>query len=898
MTFNRVINSMLWSVLFTLFASGVMAQSTGVISGNVVDGISQRPLPGAAVKLQSSPLSTDTDRSGEFQLLRVPTGPQTINISYIGYEVGSFQVEVRAGQNVKLEATLKPLAQIKEYVEVHSDPQVDGQARALNQQKTSPNIVNVVSSDQIGSFPDPNAAEATQRIPGIVIQRDQGEGRFVSVRGTEPRLNSVAINGERIPAPEGDIRYVALDVIPADLLEAIEVSKALTPDMDSDAIGGAVNLVTKQAPARTIFSLTAGLGYNDIVRNGLQTFNAAAGRRFFNNKLGALVSTSFFNTKRGSQNFETEYDDGELDTLETRDYRLTRRRFGINPVFDWKQSSTTEFFLRGIYNRYSDDEFRRFFTNAVGDNALERNLRDRFEVQEIISGAFGGRHLINNILHTDFRVTYSYAEEAEPKNITSTFVQEDVDFAPNVSPTQIDPNNIQANPLNEDLSQYVLDEQTRENNITNDREVTAAVNFALPLRTLSTFSGVLKFGGKYRDRKKARNNEVLEIETEDDLFLSNVLDPNYRVRKFLDGRYNPGNAFVNPQVARDLTSQFPVEIEKNIEEDLADFVAKEKISAGYVMAELMLGERFMLLPGLRFEHTSNNYQSSQLLFDDEGDLAGITPITGRKDYNFFMPALHARYQLGANTNLRAAITRTLSRPNFVDVVPFQLILEEDSEIERGNPDLNPTKSVNFDVLAEHYFNTVGVASAGFFYKRLTDNIFLSRFEEDRNGDTFDITQPLNGERASLWGIELAFSNQLRFLPKAFDGLGVYTNYTFTESSARIAGRNDGPLPGQAKHSGNFAVFYEKFGFSGRLAFNYHGQYIEEVGEDVTRDLFFDSHGQWDLSLSQRINRWLRVYVDVLNLTNEPLRRFEGFKNRPVQEEYYRWWLTAGIKIHF
>ena len=409
MTFKRVINSMLWSVLFTLFASSVMAQSTGVISGNVVDGLSQRPLPGAAVKLQSSPLSTDTDRSGEFQLLRVPAGSQTITISYIGYEVGSFAVEVRAGQNVKLEATLKPLAQIKEYVEVHSDPQVDGQARALNQQKTSPNIVNVVSSDQIGSFPDPNAAEATQRIPGIVIQRDQGEGRFVSVRGTEPRLNSVAINGERIPAPEGDIRYVALDVIPADLLEAIEVSKALTPDMDSDAIGGAVNLVTKQAPARTIFSLTAGLGYNDIVRNGLQTFNAAAGRRFFNNKLGALVSTSFFNTRRGSQNFETEYDDGELDSLETRDYRLTRRRFGINPVFDWKQSNTTEFFLRGIYNRYSDDEFRRFFVNAVGDNALERNLRDRFEVQEIISGAFGGRHLINNILNMDFRVTYSYA---------------------------------------------------------------------------------------------------------------------------------------------------------------------------------------------------------------------------------------------------------------------------------------------------------------------------------------------------------------------------------------------------------------------------------------------------------------------------------------------------------
>jgi len=897
MTFKRVFYSILWFVLLSLFASGVMAQSTGVISGKVVDGVSGRPLPGAAIKLQNSSLTVDTNRAGEYQLLRVPSGSQTIIVSYIGYEAGTFNVEVVAGQNVEFEATLKPLPQIKEYVEVHSDPQLDGQARALNQQKTSPNIINVVSSDQIGSFPDPNAAEAAQRIPGIVIQRDQGEGRFVSVRGTEPRLNSVLINGERIPAPEGDIRYVALDVIPADLLEAIEVSKALTPDMDSDAIGGAVNLVTK-APSQTIFSLNAGLGYNRIVDNGLQTINATVGRRFFDNKLGALVSTSFFNTRRGSQNFEAEYDDGELDSLETRDYRLTRRRFGINPVFDWKQSNTSEFFLRGIYNRYSDDEFRRFFVNAVSDNALERNLRDRYEVQEIISGAFGGRKLINNVLHMDFRVTYSYAEEAEPKNITSEFVQEDVDFAPNVSPTQIDPNNIQANPLNEDLSEYVLDGQTRENNITNDREWTGAVNFALPLRTLSNFSGVLKFGGKYRDRKKARNNEVLDVSPEDDVFLDTVLDPNYRVRNFLDGRYNPGNEFVDPLVARNLTSQFPVEIEKDPEEDLADFIAKEKISAGYVMAELMLGERFMLLPGLRYEHTKTEYQASQILFDDEGDLAGITPVFGAKNYNFLMPALHARYQLGANTNLRAALTRTMSRPNFVDVVPSQLILEEDGEIERGNPALNPTKSINFDVLAEHYFQTVGVASAGFFYKRLTDNIFLSRFEEDRNGDTFDITQPVNGERANLWGVELAFSNQLRFLPKPFDGLGIYTNYTFAESEARFAGRNDGPLPGQAKHSGNFAVFYEKFGFSGRVSLNYHGQYIEEVGEDVTRDFLVDSHAQWDLSLSQRLNRWLRVYVDVLNLTNEPLRRFEGFRNRPVQEEYYRWWLTGGVKIHF
>ena len=897
MRLTPIIKVIFLLALTSLLASVASAQSTGSVSGRVLDQSTQRPLPGAAVKLQGTSLTTDTDRAGAFQLLGVPAGQQSITVSYLGYEVTNFDVQVRAGETIDLQAALKPLPQIREYVEVRGD-QLDGQGRALNQQMTSPNIVNIVAADQIGRFPDPNAAEATQRIPGVVIQRDQGEGRFVSIRGTEPRLNSVMINGERIPAPEGDIRYVALDVVPADLLEAIEVSKALTPDMDSDAIGGAVNLVTKQAPERTILSLTAGLGYNSIVEDGLQNFYGTVGRRFFDNRLGALVSTSFFNTFRGSQNFEAEYDDGELDSLETRDYRLRRKRFGINPVFDWRQSKTSEFFLRGIYNRFSDDEFRRFFVNAVGDDALERNLRDRFEVQEIISGAFGGRHLINNLLHFDYRITYSYAEEREPKNITSTFVQEDVEFAPNVTPSQIDPNNIQANPLNEDINQFVLDEQTRENNITNDREITSSMNFALPLRTVSSFSGVLKFGGKYRYRKKVRNNEVQEVSPEDDVLLASVLDPNYRVRRFLDGRYQPGNAFVNPAFSRNLAASAGVEIEKDFEEDLADYFAKEKIGAGYVMAELQLGERFMLLPGLRYERTNTDYGAFQVLFDDDGDLAGVSPIEGRNSYNFLMPALHARYRLGTNTNLRAAITRTLSRPNFVDVIPFQLIVEEDSEIERGNPNLAPTKAVNFDLMAEHYFKTVGVASAGFFYKRLTDNIFLTRFDEDRDGDTFEVTQPVNGERASLWGLELAFSNQLRFLPGPFNGLGVYANYTFTESTAQIEGRSDGPLPGQARHSGNFAVFYEKFGFSGRLSLNYHGSYTEEVGEDISRNLFFDSHAQWDLSLSQRINKWLRVYVDVLNLTNEPLRRFEGFRNRPVQEEYYRWWMTAGVKLDF
>ena len=177
-----------------------------------------------------------------------------------------------------VEVKLRETITVREEVTVSATPIQEGQARALNRQRTAPNIVNVISSDQIGQFPDSNAAEATQRIPGVTIERDQGEGRYVAVRGTEPRLNSMMINGERIPSPEGDIRAVAIDVVPTDLLESIEVTKALTPDMDADAIGGAVNLITRGAPSRPVVFGTIAGGYNSLMRDwGQGTFNGTAG---------------------------------------------------------------------------------------------------------------------------------------------------------------------------------------------------------------------------------------------------------------------------------------------------------------------------------------------------------------------------------------------------------------------------------------------------------------------------------------------------------------------------------------------------------------------------------------------------------------------------------------------
>lgn len=894
------------SNLFCLFSISALAQETGGVKGKITDNLTGNPLQGANVSIDGTPLNTQTDRTGTFRLLQVPAGQQNITISYLGYEDTVISVNVQAGSIASLDTSLK--TSVNETVTVNS-PLLEGRAKALNQQKENVNITNIVSADQIGRFPDPNAAEATQRIPGITIERDQGEGRYVQVRGTEARLNSMMIDGERVPSPEGDVRAVALDVIPADLLEAIEVTKAPTADMDADSIGGSVNLVTKGAPSKTRFSLTAGLGYNKIANDYLQTFNGTIGHRFFGDKLGVLFAGSSLNTNRGSENFEVEYDDGELDDLQLRDYTINRKRWGVNPSLDYRFSDTSRIFIKGIYNQFDDQEYRRRTRYRLGNGRIERELKDRFEGQTIYQLSFGGDHLLPNFMTIDYGISYAFADEEEPNRLDTTFRQKKVNFAPNVSPDSIDPNNIQANPLNEDLSKYEFDDAVMENNITNERDFRVKFNASMPLSTTSGFAGILKFGVKNKFKKKFRNNDatIYEFDGNDPVF-TQVLDSDFEIGTFLNGRYNPGTAFVDPTAARSFLNDANIEFEKDFEGDAADYRARENVFAAYILTQLNFGEKFTLVPGFRYERTDVKYTGTEILFDEDGDFLSRNDIPGENTFNNYLGSIHAKYRITENTNFRAAFTQTLARPNFRDLTPFQLILEEDLELERGNPFLVPTTSNNFDVMFEHYLSSVGIISGGFFYKNLKNYIFPFTFEEDRpiggpTGpvETFDIIEPRNGESAKLYGFELAFQNRFTFLPGPLEGLGVYANYTYVNSEAILPGEDltspgrESALPGQAKNVANFALSYEKYGFSGRASWHYRDLYLSEVSSDPLRDIFIDKHLQFDVNMSQKITKNIRVFAEFLNLTNEPFRRYEGTKDRPVQEEYYRWWATFGIK---
>ena len=300
---------MIFLAFLLLYPSSLQAQKNGNISGRVTDVASGEYLPGANVYLEGTTFGAATDRSGLYRISNIPPGNYNLNVSYIGYEKETVAITI-GEEGYTLTQDIGIRASNIKLQEVRIEGLAQGQTKALSLQKTAENIKNVVYEEQMEKFPDINSAEALQRLPGISVQRDQGEGRYVQIRGTPPRMNAMKVNGENIPSPEGGDRTAQMDIIPADQLASIEVIKAITPDMDANAIGGAVNLITKSALdyEKPVFNVTAGGGYADILGKGIYQGSVNYGTRLGEKKdFGIMIGASYLRSDRGSHNNEMEW---------------------------------------------------------------------------------------------------------------------------------------------------------------------------------------------------------------------------------------------------------------------------------------------------------------------------------------------------------------------------------------------------------------------------------------------------------------------------------------------------------------------------------------------------------------------------------------------------------------
>lgn len=882
----------------------------GLIRGRILDDQFNDVLPGASIIQKGTNNGTTSDLNGEF-LLRVPSGQIEIAISYIGYS--KFETSVNVPENGTAEVEYKLTSDVTELRDVIITGALYGQQKALNQQKTSDNIKNVISADQIGRFPDPNVAEALQRVPAVNIERDQGEGRYVLVRGLAPQFTNVSINGEQIPSPEAGVRYVALDAVPADQLSSIEVSKAITPDMDGDAIGGSVNLVTRTAQSQSLsVSGSALVGYNNISDKANLQGSLEISKRFFDQKLGVMLNSSYYETERGSVNWERDGNDFEL-----RDYELTRTRLGLSTTIDYRFNDRHEVYFRTLYNRFTDREFRRTYLfvpnqdeSPFEEHEIERFTKDRLEKQIVASYNLGAKHSFAKF-NLDYEVSYSEAIQDTPFDIEVGSVGEveqmSIDFETDPkfpSFTVDDLQHTNAGNVYLDNSIYGFDEVAMGNTYAKDINKTARFNIGFPFKAGSN-DGLVKLGAKVRLKEKnfTITENVFGYTGSDDLTLDQY-SGGYVNDNFLDRRYMlKPNADVEKFVKffNANLDKFELSVEDKLVAEAAEsYQATEDVYAGYVMSKLQMN-KLMVLGGFRYEHTKVRYNSFAVLNESE-----IIPETGGTNYYFLLPQLHVRYQVNSNANLRAAITRTYARPNFSDIVPAQEINVNEGEGTIGNPALKPVSATNIDLLGEKYFGSVGILSGGVFYKKLNDFIFSRRFESTQypgsDGQSITLTQSQNGADADLLGFEIAYQQNLKFLPGFLKGLSIYTNYTFTTSSARIQSREDSNqeeevrLPGQARHVGNFALGYDLGRFNFRIATNFNGEYISELGEDAEDDLFVKDRVQLDATTTVTFTPKLRLFAEFLNITNQPFEVYQGRESQYIQREFYSWWTRVGLKL--
>ena len=901
-----------------MMASLMVAPATlwaqfGRITGRVVEAETGDELPGANVFLRNTSLGAATDASGRYLITRVPVGTYTLEVRYLGFEPQSAEIKIESGVTLSHDFRLTEQVLVGEEVVVLGI-RAKGQARALNQQMNASNIKNIVASDQMGRFPDANAPEALQRIPGIHIQRDMGEGRYVQIRGGSPAMTSVTFNGERVPSPEGDVRQIALDAVPTEILESIDVSKAITPDMDADAIGGSVNLVTKRAPEGGMLSIEGAPGYGSLREDVSGKGSLSWGARTADGKLGLLLSGSLGKRYFGADDLEPEYEfnglglrDDILTELQVRHYTLSRERRGVTGLLDYRLNDNSTLYFNAVWTELRDDENRRRLRHridkgdyqpdgSVTDGRLQYEHKDRLEILRSWNFSAGGEHLLGNS-QLDYHFTVTQSEEDTPRDIELKFVQKKVDFRPDIFSDFSGP---QPNPEAGTIAgTYKLDSYEPASSITSNRDIVAALNFTVPYRLGDHSVGKIKLGGKFRKKDKDQDvtENVFEVASGfDDIILGQDIG-----EPFSNAGYNPGNYPFPPFVPtvdedRDFEDKFGSRLEggHSIADDAEDFEAEEKTFAFYGMTEINFTSKFMMLAGARFERT----ELENTGYEFNANTETLTPRKGSGSYNRVFPMVHARLRLTPRTNLRAAVTTALLRPNFYDLAPFHITEDEDELF--GNPELDPATSVNLDLMFEHYFRPVGLVSAGVFYKKITDPIF--RFTE-RNARGGKSTQPRNGEDARVAGFEVALQ-QHGFLPKPLDGIGIYGNYTFTSSETTLPDGRKADLAGQAKHVFNAALSYEKGPFSSQLSLNFNDDFVDEFGGDIGggvaetfTDIYVKHHLQLDLSGTFRLTPNFSLFLEWVNLTNEPWELYQVAEERPIQREFYESWAWFGIKFN-
>ncbi len=793
---------------------------------------------------------------------------------------------------------------------------------AIAAQREAETVTSVITNATIGNLPDQNVAEAVRRLPGVNVLDDQGEGRFISIRGLDPELNAATLNGVRLPAPEGDTRAVALDVIPSELVESIEVIKTLIPEMDGDTIGATIRINTISANKREDFiNAQVIASYNDLNEETSPEYGINFSKKL-TNKLALAGGFKVSERKTSTDNLEmdgwSETDDGVVyaDAVEYRDYDVERDRTGLSLTLDYQLTENTELYLRTLYSKFDDFESRRrlvfemgeepssqagesvTFDSADGEISVRRGLKDRFESQIIKTFEFGGETILKGNWELEYAASYAEASENEYKTQDPTRFRRDFDEAGDLS-VDFDYTNLEFTPfvassVNFDFTDpsiYELDKIELVDAESEEQETTLQFDAEKEF-TLANGELDIKFGGKYRQKEKTVDVEIIEYGDLDDYTLAQVAG---------SASYSLFDLGPVPDLPR--TRQFNNNNLANfgdnerlvVDSQLDDFTIEEDVLALFIQAGYET-EKLLVIGGFRYEQTDNKSNGNYV----DGDAETVEARSFDNDYSNLLPSVAFKYEIQEDVILRGGIYQSIVRPKLGKLAPF-LETNEDFEIEAGNPELDPYEATNLDISLEYYFAEGAVVQGGIFYKDIDNFIIDQEFEADDapyngvyNGVSFvEAVIPQNGDSATVAGFEFAYN-------QAFDsGLIFGLNYTYTDTEGKLSDRTI-VLPSTSETTYNVTLGYEKGAFSTRFTYSYRDDYLDELGGDALEDRWVQDQIKMDWTASYDVNKNVQVFVKLANLNDTDYVAYQKGPDRPrlLQYETYSWTGRFGVEVNF
>lgn len=876
---NTHLSVLLMALLFSVLGliPAHAQERLGAIAGNITDSAGG-VLVGAQVSLQPENTNVVTDVQGRFFINGLNPGSHTITISYVGFKPFTKTVDVVAGQTANVDAKMTVQSASDSVVVTAERPSAE--AEAINVERTADNIVQVLPAEVIRSLPNANMADALGRLPSVTLERDEGEGKYVQVRGTQPELTNTTVDGMNLPSPESGVRQIKFDAIPADIVQDVEINKTLQANMDGDGIGGSVNLVTKMAQDKPTISFGSMGGYTPIINGRGETEETGTlGDRFGASKrFGILVGGSYDWNGRGIDDIEPVPDLATLpngqtvnwkDGMDIREYKYFRSRWGIAGSSDYRVGQDSDIYIHYLYSDFKNYGDRTVYsltdntpgiqllnpgnvgcgTDSSGATVAPCSGTPSFSTQlrnpdiGIGSLVLGGRHdLTTTWFKWDLSVGRSFLgnSSSSTASFDSTLSSSDCQYDPTNTSNQYLPRWTAACYTEAyDPSGLTLHKITRDLGLTAQLNLQAAGSGAKRYHIGSKLA-TIEIGAKFRNAHKFADTYTLTLKPTGTIPLSQFPNSLTNNSYYNGGNYNLGyNPSYENVIAYANANPSAFTSSNTQGQDPSQFDLVEKVTAGYVMNTIDFSSRIRLIAGLRVEGTdlgvtNLSVGSFPCAPPETGTCTSINPNKFSGSYITLLPSASLRYSIDPNTDIRLVYARGLSRPDPQDIAQALSWTDSGNGANRysaslGNANLKAETGDDVDVLFEHYLNPFGMISAGYFYKYLSNPIVTTQFEltnfQPPGGPLGNYlgSQPVNAGNAWISGFEAAYIQHFSFLPGAWGGLGISGNYGYTASRANgIPGRSDHPrLERNAPNTWNLSPTYDRGRVSIRVGLSYN-----------------------------------------------------------------------------